>query len=379
MKGLLRYGRTLFVGAIGAVVFYFLHIPLAWMLGAITAVMIVQNVKPGVRTIHTHVTWRNGALLVIGCMIGVSFTADAASELWGQLPTMLVSNILLVSFCLLVGWWGAKWTGMSIQSGMIGNVPGGLSQMVMLSEEIQDADMTAVAMMQTIRIMAVIFIVPMLVVHGIAQSIPGSSDASGVETQAAAPFVAMPFQAWGTLLGCLLICFVGARIAAMLRIPTPYLLGPVMVTALWGGLGLSTPVIPELLLILAQLFIGCYVGSGMKFDRGTSWQRLIPFSIVTAVLAVLFSFIIGYGLTLFHSMSIATAFLSVAPGGMAEMGLTASLVRADLSIVSSYQLFRILFILFIVPPFLRWLLVKRRFSGKKQKGRVEESTRRLTS
>lgn len=46
------------------------------------------------------------------------------------------------------------------------------------------------------------------------------------------------------------------------------------------------------------------------------------------------------------------------------MGLTAAIVNADLAVVSSYQLFRILFILFAVPPFLRWLLVKRKFGAK---------------
>lgn len=245
-----------------------------------------------------------------------------------------------------------------MQSGMIGNVPGGLTQMVMLGEEVKGADMTSVAVMQTIRVMAVIFIVPVWVVHGISRSSTGAG--TTVQTQDAAPFLEMPWPSWGILLSCLLVCFIGAWCAGKLRFPTPYLLGPVFVTAFWGGVGLPIPVLPELILIVAQLFIGCYVGYGMKFDHVASLKKLVSLSIIASVLAVLFSLVLGYGLTVIYSMSISTAFLSMAPGGMAEMGLTASLIGADLPTVSSYQLFRILFILFIVPPLLRWLLVKRR-------------------
>lgn len=356
---LLRYGRTLLVGTVGAVVFHLLHIPLAWMLGAMTAVLLMHNFTD--KEVVTHPSWRNGALLLIGYMIGSSFTAEAAAKLFVQLPSMLLTNIILVVFCLLIGWWGAKWAGMSIQSGMIGNIPGGLTQMVALSEEVDHADMTVVAMMQTIRLMAVIFIVPMLVVHGISRSMAGAEQI--LET---APFLILPAQAWGVLILVWLMCYVSARIAAMLHIPTPFMLGPVLITSIWGGFGMPVPPLPELFLILAQLFIGCYVGAGMKFDRQASWRRLIPLSLAAAVVVVLFSFVVGYVLTLFQPMSITTAFLSVAPGGMAEMGLTATIVGADLAVVSSYQLFRILFILFIVPPFLKWLLMKRGFGSKKQ-------------
>lgn len=71
---------------------------------------------------------------------------------------------------------------------------------------------------------------------------------------------------------------------------------------------------------------------------------------------VIFSMGIGYLLTLWHPMSFATAFLGAAPGGMTEMGLTGAAVHADLSIIVAYQMFRILFVLFIVPYMVKGLL-----------------------
>ncbi|OPZ70448.1 MAG: putative ammonia monooxygenase [Firmicutes bacterium ADurb.Bin456] len=64
----------------------------------------------------------------------------------------------------------------------------------------------------------------------------------------------------------------------------------------------------------------------------------------------------GYLLTLFHPLSLTTAFLGTSPGGMGEMGLTAVLVGADVSLVAAYQLFRLSFILFVLT-----ILLKRHF------------------
>lgn len=40
----------------------------------------------------------------------------------------------------------------------------------------------------------------------------------------------------------------------------------------------------------------------------------------------------------FTHISLVTAFLSTAPGGMAEMGLTAMLLNVDLSVIIAFQL-----------------------------------------
>ncbi|MFP3472832.1 AbrB family transcriptional regulator, partial [Micrococcus sp. SIMBA_144] len=69
---------------------------------------------------------------------------------------------------------------------------------------------------------------------------------------------------------------------------------------------------------------------------------------------VFFSFLLAILLTKITSINLATAFLSTAPGGLAEMGVTATIVDADLAMISGYQLFRIFFIMFIALPLLQW-------------------------
>ncbi|GAE44677.1 hypothetical protein JCM21738_1408 [Mesobacillus boroniphilus JCM 21738] len=90
----------------------------------------------------------------------------------------------------------------------------------------------------------------------------------------------------------------------------------------------------------------------------------------TIILALLSGFLLVLGslaLSFFLSdaldINIVTSFLSLAPGGMDQMGIIAHEVKADLSIVSGFQLFRLFFIYFAVPPILRWYF-KRKINSK---------------
>ncbi|MNC57373.1 putative ammonia monooxygenase [compost metagenome] len=59
-----------------------------------------------------------------------------------------------------------------------------------------------------------------------------------------------------------------------------------------------------------------------------------------------------------YSLSAATSLLSMAPGGMDQMSIMAHEVNANLSVVSGYQLCRILFIFFIVSSVLKIVLTR---------------------
>lgn len=57
-----------------------------------------------------------------------------------------------------------------------------------------------------------------------------------------------------------------------------------------------------------------------------------------------------------YQFSAITSFLSLAPGGADQMGIIGHELEADVSMITGYQLFRILFIFFAVPPLLKLIL-----------------------
>ncbi|MFC3885730.1 AbrB family transcriptional regulator [Bacillus songklensis] len=157
-----------------------------------------------------------------------------------------------------------------------------------------------------------------------------------------------------------LVLFV-AVLAVKFKFPTPWIIGPLITSAVLTVTGYTVPHLPQPFVIAAQCSLGIYLGLGIKLNTLSNWRRLLPYSFAAGLAIVAFAFAISYGMSLIYPISLVTAFLSVAPGGLPEMGVTAHTVNADVSIVTAYQLFRVFFILFIVP-----LALRRVFGGEDQ-------------
>ncbi|MGD8189624.1 AbrB family transcriptional regulator [Brevibacillus ginsengisoli] len=350
--------ETFIVAIIGAVVFSLLHIPLAWMLGSITGVMIWHlGVK---RELDCPFSFRQVASVLFGYMLGTSFTRETAWDIGRQLPYMAVTTISLVLFSLAMGYLVAKKSGISVASGIFGSVPGGLSQMLVISEEIEEANVSIVSFMQTIRLLAVIFIIPFLTVHGLSKG--AISSAGSAVTSNATSVSLFP---WWTYLLYIPVAITGAWGGKLIRLPAAIITGPLLFTAIIAIVtGIQAPPLPGPLLIVSQLIFGAYIGLTMKVSDFGIFKKIGGFTVTSSILLVGAALAISQVLAYLTGASASTSFLSTAPGGIAEMGVTASIVHADLSMVSSYQLFRMFFIMLFVPPLLKkWLLWRKNRSS----------------
>ena len=296
---------------------------------------------------------RNAGLILLGFMMGRPFTLDTAHRIMTQFPEMALMTVLTVLFSLLMSYLTYRQMGISLASCVIGGVPGGLSQMVVLGEEIPAADGTIVALMQTLRMLAVVFSVPFLAIHGLA----GEAIATLTPTT---PAMDEYLSAPGVVFEYIAVVLIGTWLAVRIKLPTPYLLGPAMATCLLVLNGLHPPALPQSAIIAAQVSIGIYIGGNVKLNNvELQWRTLLPYALLNAIVVISFSLFLGWLLTYIISASLVTGFLSTAPGGMTEMGLTAMLVNADLSTVVTYQICRVFFILLVMPFLLkRWLRSK---------------------
>jgi len=338
--------ETILVSLTGGFIFQFAHAPLPWMLGPLTAVMLWHLALK--RKVCWPVHIRNGGLIILGYMMGTSFTPETIARSLQQLPTMLFATATTIIFSLIVAYIAYRGAGISFSSSIIGSIPGGLTQMVVLSEEISGADSTVVTFMQTVRMLSAVFIVPFLVIHGLAANGPAAAAGS---LRGGSPVPG--YTLWSYLLfGCVVLLSVFG--AVKLKLPTPFLLGPLLGVLVLAFAGVSGPQMPSCARVAAQLAMGAYMGKNIELVNLKNWKRVFTFTLLGSLMIVLFTFLVGYVLTLVHEITIIDAFLCTAPGGMAEMGLTALLVNGDVSLVTAYQLFRVVFILLTVPPLLRF-------------------------
>lgn len=339
-----------FLAFVGGYCFDKLGIYLPWMLGPLFLILIMK-IKFG-RYFYWPRKARSFGLVILGVQLGSSFTKPALAEMALHLPYMLFSTIAVMLFTVVTGIIIAKKLKLNLGTAMLGSFPGGLSQMVVLSEELKNVNGTVVAFMQTLRVILVISIVPWLVTHVL------SNDADTIKQTITQHFIMFQYDwKFTILLVILLILFI--VIFMNIHFPLPYLLGPLVAAMLFNLVGPGAPEVPSLWLNLSQLMIGAHLGYTLKVDNLQLFKKMFGAIFISNVLLIAFC----YGITLFLrqyiSIPVNELFLSLAPGGVAEMSVTALSIHADVSIVTSFHLFRILFILFIASPLMKWILLKK--------------------
>lgn len=324
------------------ILFFYLRIPLPWLLGPIIATLSYHSIS------NNRACWpvslRDLALIVVGYSLGRAMTYETAQQILFTLPSIIIVTLLTLMFSMLVGYLTHQKTGISLASGILGSMPGGLMQMVLLSEEIRNADITAVILMQTLRILTVVFMVPFIATYGLAH--PDSAFLFVPASTHQGVFV--------TSLPAIVIASLAAWLAYRLKLPIPFLIGPIFGTAAAVLCGYPALPVPRAVFNMAQISVGIYMGLGITLRSLRSLRKLFPYAMGGAVALVVFAFLLGLGLTWFIPATLLTTFLSTAPGGMAEMGMTAIALQADIATVLAYQLFRLFSILLAVPPLLKW-------------------------
>ncbi|MGZ9815471.1 AbrB family transcriptional regulator [Peribacillus simplex] len=342
---------TAFLAFLGGYAFDSLGIYLPWMLGPLFVVMIAK-VKLRKYLLWTK-TFRSTGLVILGLQLGSSFTKQSLNEMVEYLPVMLFTTIAIISFTVLTGWFVGKRMNLSLGTSMLGSFPGGLSQMVVLSEEMKDSDETVVGFMQTLRVILVISIVPWIVTHVM------SVESGAVMAISERPFFLFEYD-WKLAIMMLLILLLFIFITKKANFPLPFLLGPLMAAALFNLVGPGAPQIPDFWLNLSQLLIGAHLGYTLKVDNPRLFRKMFGAVFVSNVLLIGFCYYLSIQFAPILSLQANELFLSMAPGGVAEMAVTAMSVHVDLSVVTSFHLFRILFILFFLSPIIKWLI------GRKQ-------------
>ncbi|MCL6570099.1 MAG: AbrB family transcriptional regulator [Bacillus sp. (in: Bacteria)] len=336
------------VAIIGGLTFTYLHTPIPWLLGPMTAVLI------GSRFGNIQLYWptsiRDTGLIIVGYSIGLSFTRDALFQIAGKLPFMLILTVVLICFCAGIAFVVSKLSGVDYPTILIGSIPGGLSQMIIFAEEVKGIDITIVTFLQVARLIMIIFFVPFLILGPFFKNTPTYAllDSVGTTLQSSAPL--FPVIIWFTIL-CVLCAFLFKK----LKFPTPFMLGPIIVTAIATISGLHGPPLTPTLLDISQFMIGGYIGLLLKPEKLQHKTKIITLALISGIVMILGSLGLSFILVYFDHITPSTSFLSLAPGGMDQMAILAHEVNADLSMVTGYQLFRLFFIYFAVPPLLRLL------------------------
>ena len=160
---------TLSIASLIGGLFFYLRLPIPFMLGGIIAAAGVKFfLWP---EIHWPARWRNLGLLVAGYGIGRNFTNETLVNLSQQMAGVFSATLIAVGLSLFVAWLTYKHTFANLLSCIMGMLPGGLNQMMLMAEEDPRVDANVVVMEQTTRLFGVVISVPFLVIHFLGASV----------------------------------------------------------------------------------------------------------------------------------------------------------------------------------------------------------------
>lgn len=339
---------TLAAATAGAVLFRALHLPLAYILGALVGASLVANL---VAPMKGGRPMRQVSQLLVGASLGVLLDASVLEALLRLFPLMLAIAIAGNLLGLLLAVPIASLGGIDRLTSLLSCLPAGMAEMATLAREVQ-ADEQSVAIIHTLRVIIVLTLVPIwLVATGHPVRPPPASPPA-------------PAGELTTLAGLLAVSLLLALAATRLRVINAFIVVPTVVSVLVVAFGLRIPPVPAPLLIAAQIGIGASLGLRFRFDRMRRLPRTVLGGLVSGVVLAVVAFF-GLGTAIEHAIEIdhVSALLAAAPGGLGEMIATASALGVAAAVVAGFQLTRSIFTNIVVAPLIRRHVLRR--SGPK--------------
>lgn len=342
---------TLLAALAAAVFCLLLHTPLPWVIGPLLATAVLSML--GAPT-YSWTPLRNIGQWIIGAALGLYFTPQALTLVAGLWWAFLL-NIL---WALALGVAGGRWlywlhhntrhawlsgfhiAGLSPVTAYFSAPIGAASEMTLLAER-HGAKTEFVASAHSLRVLLVTLIIPFAFqwagLHGLDAVLPG------------ARLVQWPGLA-------LLAALTGAGCWIMVRLDrnNPWFVGALLVSLMLTAGNVNLSSLPQGLTNAAQLLIG--VSLGVRFT--SSFVHLAPRWLASVALTtlVLIALSVGFAWLLFVLTGLhwATLTLATAPGGIAEMAITAKVLQLGVPFVTTFHVTRLAAVLLLTEPVYRW-------------------------
>lgn len=324
----IKLGLALSVGTAGGALFWWLDLPLAWMLGAMTASGLAALMR---LPIYLSPKIRNPIVPVIGAMLGSSFTG----EMLGNLTHWVVPLLILFPFIVAAGTaaflYLSRVAGMDRPTAFYSAMPGGLVDMVLMGER-AGGDATTISLMHAARVFLVVMLFPVVIQFVTGSNLSGRSGTYQPLSDILHLWPALWFA---------VSAVTGALLGKLLKLPAPMLVGPMIISAVLHAGGITDFKVPTMILAAAQVVLG--TGIGCRF-AGTPPRRILTVlghSLGTTALLLSVTILFGLAVSAWTDIPFAEALLAYAPGGLAEMSLIAFTLGLEVPFVAAHHVARI--------------------------------------
>jgi membrane AbrB-like protein len=331
-KKTLQFLETLSIGTIGGVLFLVTGLPGGLISGAMLAVGVAAMLgRP--MAVPAHLT--QAVLVMPGISLGSLMSRELLQHV-GAYP-LTIGFLALATFCTTFGssYYLQRMHGWDRTSAFLAASPGALSQIALLAIE-KGADMPAIAVVQTLRVIILTAALPLILVL------------TGL-TSSSAPALTMTVA---TPLG--LVGLIGASVAASLllriaKFPASWLFGAMIGSSVLHGTGLIEGGLPPLVRGIALIGIGTLIGSRFSRMKASTLLRHLTAGLGSFAIAIVISAVFVTLVAWTTHVRFADVLVAYAPGAMDAMLALALTLHIDPIFVGAHHLSRFIFVTIATP------------------------------
>jgi len=318
------------VAVVGAFVAIYLKIPLPWLLGPLFAVAALRLASA---PIASSKTLRFTGQWVIGTSLGLYFTPailDLVVKHWFVIIVGMLIPLVLSVFGTWVLWRIGR---TSLKTAWFSAAIGGASEMSHLAER-YGGRVDLVASAHSLRILAVVIVIPFGFQYW---------NISGGDNDLIAEVFFNPTDLILLILCTTLVGWLFQKV----DLPNAWVLGPLFISIFLTLTGFVETAMPMEVVNVGQLLIGWSLGDRYRPAFFKAAPRFLLATLLFTIGSLLIVAVLGSVIALYSELSLATIWLGLAPGGLAEMAITAKVLMLGVPMVTALQVTRMVFVVVI--------------------------------
>ncbi len=331
--------ETLALGFAGGTALGLTGFPAGWMSGAIIMVSIAAlSGRPvTMPPMLTRVTFA-----LTGISLGATVTPETVAGMATWPLSLVILGIAVLALTVAVAVYLRFVHGWDPSSALLGAFPGALATTLVLAVQYK-ADVRAVAIVQTVRVVA------------IALTLPAAIAFLGLSGTSAPLRTLSPFDYPGELAVLIVVSLSAAYLAQRLRMPGGLIFGSMVASAILHGTGWVHVSLPRWVTLTTFMMLGALVGTRFA---GTDIRTLRHLA-AAAFGALLVSSTVAFAAAFFAAWlldrDVGTLVIAYAPGALDAMMILALALNLDPAFVGAHHLARFLLVLLSMPIIVRVL------------------------
>ncbi|MFZ5734409.1 MAG: AbrB family transcriptional regulator [Pseudomonadota bacterium] len=329
---ILHAAEALAIGAAGGLLFAWASLPGGLISGSMIAVAAAALAG-------RRLAMPPWAVQIILMTLGVSLGSMVSPELLAGMARYPVSLVLLAAATFIATFGSSLYLqrvhGWDRTSAFLAGTPGALSQITMLATE-KGADVAGIAVVQTMRVIALTASLPILLAVLGVSAPPGA---------AAHPLTASPTALAVLAVTAVLVSYALHR----LNFPASWMFGAMLGSSILHGTGLVIGGLPDGVYAMALIGIGALIGTRFAKISVATLLRHMKAAIGSFVVAIAVSSVFVAFIVLGLGAKFSDTVVAFAPGAMDSMLALALTLHIDPLFVGAHHLARFMFVSITTP------------------------------